>query len=77
MVPRPRARPRGDAAGDRSNGDADMVGLSSSRLRRCAGCGALKQALAGMSKWCVCGKRQLRATHCRQSPKGSEPKAIS
>ncbi len=36
MAPRPRGRPRGDDAGDRSKGDADIVGLSSARRCACA-----------------------------------------
>ena len=36
MAPRPRGRPRGDDAGDRSKGDADMVGLSSASRCACA-----------------------------------------
>ena len=35
MMPMPRGRPRGDDAGDRSNGDADIVGASSERRCTC------------------------------------------
>ena len=35
MTPIPRGRPRGDDAGDRSKGDADIVGASSARRCTC------------------------------------------